>query len=123
MRLIERIKEYLSKVQVYSLQSDCILNVTVIPISVVRRLKKILFSSNRIFVGTFNWKSSDTTSWIGMWNVLLQGKSLGVKGLLSLIIIFWVLGVSQMKWKSFDFEEVVGVKYGVWEVDRYRSGS
>jgi hypothetical protein len=25
--------------------------------------------------------------------------------------------------KSLDSEEVVGVKYGVWEVDRYRSGS
>jgi hypothetical protein len=58
-----------------------------------------------------------------MWNVLLQGKSLGFTRLVSLIIIFWVLGVSQMKWKSLDSEEVVGVKYGVWEVDRYRSGS
>jgi hypothetical protein len=41
----------------------------------------------------------------------------------SLIIIFWVLKCLKNERSFFDFDEVVGVKCDVWEIDRSRSGS
>ena len=55
-----------------------------------------------------------------MWNFLLQGKSLGVS-----VFNYYFLGTRCLKneRRSLDFDEVVGVKCDVWEIDRSRSGS